>query len=272
MSGKIELCDIPDLYQAHIQPQFDFISPLDLANRERSITYDGPYAYLKKILLETSPEVVVCKGAQVGFSEGMINVSLYHLSRSNPVLYMLPAADEISDFSADRVNKAVEECPSFVDKFNVDNIHHKIVNGTSFYLRGARSRSKLKNIPVGVLILDEYDEMEAAMVELARERLSGHLVKQEFRLSTPRLPDVGIYADYKNCDQYNFSIQCPHCHGRQVLTLEENFSGESLLCSSCKKEITHDEKCQVLAVGDGYWPRRVTGFRVIIFRNFILRL
>ena len=228
----------------------DFVSPLDFAEKERVLSYTGFYSYLKKILLETSQKVIICKGAQVGFSEGMINVSLYYLHRRSPVLYMLPAADEVSDFSAGRVNPAIEECQIFQGKCDVHNVHHKLIGGISFYLRGAQSRSKLKNIPVAVLILDEYDEMDEAMVLLARERLSGHLVKQEFCLSTPRLPDVGIYKDYKESDQENYAIRCCHCGSRQILTLEENLVGEQLICSGCGAEITHREKLEALPTGE----------------------
>lgn len=224
-------------------------SVLDFSYRIRGFDYTKSFTYMKKILLEKSPRVVICKGAQLGFSEGMINLSVWNLLKKRPVLYILPSADEVSDFSQGRINQLVDASPVMKNNFCVDNVGHKLLGGTSLYLRGAHSRTKLKSIPVGFLVCDEFDEIEEEMIHLARERLSGHEHHQEFDLSTPSLPDVGIFKEFSKCDQHYYYIPCPACSKRQKLEIDDNVKGDRLYCKYCSHRITHMEKNTAITKG-----------------------
>ena len=71
--------------------------------------------------------------------------------------------------------------------------------------------SNLKSIPVGVLLLDEVDEMSQRAISLALERLSGQLSKTVWGISTPTIPNFGIHKLFKGSTQEHFTFKCPCC-------------------------------------------------------------
>lgn len=239
-----------------------FDTALDFATKARGMDYSKGYAYLQPILKERSPKITICKGSQLGFSEAAINITIWHLLQSRSVLYLLPTDSDVTDFSASRFNPAISNIDSLASVCIVDNVRHKVVGGASLFLRGTRSKSKLKSVPVAVLIKDEFDEMAPEMIELARERLAGSAYNQEFDFSTPTLADVGIFKEFRTCDQYYWAIPCLHCNSRQILTLEENVNicGNFYFCSKCKHEITQDEKIAMIPLGEYVRKNKGNGY------------
>lgn len=198
-----------------------FNTVIDLAKKIRGLSYDGGYKYLVDIMENSISDrkLIVCKGSQLGFSDCLINVTLFSLFNSKPCLYILPTADEIRDFSTSRFDTPIKK---MAFNSNCDNVHHKIINQTSLYLRGGHSRSKLKSISVQYLIIDEFEEQLEEMIELARERLSGFSDKHEINFSTPKLYDSGIFKEYNKCDKYLYNVPCCDCKRMQPLSLDEN--------------------------------------------------
>lgn len=224
-----------------------YSSPQELAKIERGWLYNGPYAYLNAIMNDDSPDVACMKGAQLGFSEAIIHKTLCKLLNNLPVLYTLPTASDCLDFSNAKVKKAIDDSKNLRRIFDIDNVFHKTILGTntSLYFRGMRERSKLKTISVAYLAFDERDEMDDALVELARERLSGFSEKNEISFSTPTILDYGIDLEMKKRDKYFSFIPCLKCGELQRLTLEDNIDvqRELLKCYKCGKSWTHKEKC-----------------------------
>lgn len=233
-----------------IKKTVDYKDAIDFAKKSQGISYQGPYAYLKRVLESKEENHLICKGSQLGFTLAMINITIMKLLKGWPSLYILPREGAISDFSQARFNTIIKDS-DLADEANVDNVHLKVLRGTALYLRGAGSREKLKEIPVKFLILDERDDILQEMVALARERLTGSLETQEFDLSTPRLPDTGIYKEYKVRDQYKYFLSCVFCKHSQTLDLETNLDLEQgfFYCKKCKKQWSHEQKLQMLARG-----------------------
>lgn len=237
-----------------------YASPLFFAEKERHLEYKNGYAYLKAIMEERNSKITICKGSQLGFSNAMLNICIVALLQSIPVLYLLPTDSAIQDFSKARFNPMIQDS-SIAKMCQTDSTSLKIINGTPLYLRGARSKSKLKEIPVGMLILDERDEMDEENVGLARERLTGHLNFQEFDLSTPRLPDTGIYKDFTFCDQYYFMIPCLKCKTRQALSLANvNIEAKHFFCMHCQQSFSHIEKIKMVSMGKWELMQKGNGF------------
>lgn len=238
--------------------QLDYVDAIDFAKRSQNLSYQDSYAYLKRILTSKNEFHLICKGSQLGFTCAMLNITIMKLLHGCSSLYILPQEAAISDFSQARFNTIIKDSSLAADA-NVDNVHLKVLRGTALYLRGAGSREKLKEIPVRFLILDERDDMQQEMVALARERLTGSLETQEFDLSTPRLPDTGIYKEFKLCDQYRYFLACPFCSCSQMLDLEANLNLEQgfFYCQKCKKQWTHEQKLEMLK--NGQWQMTSKG-------------
>lgn len=237
------------------------------------------YAWLREIEDAESRLVVCQKAAQIGYTEAALNktffaIDIHHID----VLYVLPSESDASDFSSGRFDPALDESEHLQKMFSdVNNVGLKRAGDTVLYVRGGKSRSKLKSIPTGLIILDEIDEMPKENIPLVLERFSGQEVKQCMMLSTPSVPEHGINKYYEDSTQEQFFFECPHCSKLIQLTFPEciEITAEKVTdptltdsyykCSVCAGKLDHEGKIQAIS-GGHYVPtypgRANRGFQV----------
>jgi hypothetical protein len=218
------------------------------------------------------------KSAQVGFTETALNRTFFKIDVQNvDCLYVLPAqTPDASDFSAARFNPALELSPHLTKLFSdVQNVGHKRAGNTNLYIRGSKSRSGLKSIPVGFIVLDEVDEMDQDNIPLALERTAGQLEKQVWAISTPTIPKFGINKLFLDSTQEHFHFACPCCSKMVELVFpdclevtaedinDEDVENSYLKCVECKGKLDHETKGEWLA--NGIW---VPSFRSRASRGF----
>jgi hypothetical protein len=206
------------------------------------------------------------KSAQMGYTEAMLNVVFYHIDVKHvDCLYLLPASKpDASDFSASRFDPALEASSHLAKIFSdVKNLGHKRAGSTNLYIRGSRSKSGLKSIPVGFIAFDEVDEMDQENIPLAMERTSGQLEKLIWMISTPRIDNIGINKYYRMTTQEHFFFKCPSCSRRIELTFPDSLvvCGNDVLdpdvnksyyqCTACKAKLEHQDKKRFLALHNG---------------------
>jgi hypothetical protein len=206
------------------------------------------------------------KCAQVGFTETALNDVFFHIDvKRVDCLYVLPAAaPDATDFSSGRFDPALELSPHLSRIFSdVKNVGHKRAGSVNLYIRGARSRSGLKSVPVGLVVLDEVDEMEQENVALAMERTAGQNERKIWAISTPSLPGHGIDLLFEDTTQEHFFFRCPACSRHTelifpdslVIPAEDRFDpkvkGSHLICKECKATLPHETKADWLA--NGIW-------------------
>lgn len=203
------------------------------------------------------------KAAQMGFTETVLNTTFFYIDiHQVDCLYVLPSkTPDASDFSAARFDTALELSGHLRRMFSdVRNVGHKRAGNTNLYIRGAKSRSGLKSVPVGVLILDEKDEMNQDNIPLARERLSGYNMSKIWEISTPTIDGFGINETFKTSSQNEFFFKCPGCSKLINLTWDnievigEDYDDprikESFLkCGYCTKKLDHENKIEWLSTG-----------------------
>jgi hypothetical protein len=224
--------------------------------------FPGPFTFkyhpwIREIHDCDSELVVVRKGAQLGYTEAALNKAFYAIDvLGTSVLYILPAGQpDASDFSTSRFDPALEMSPHLQSLFSaVKNIGHKRAGNANLYIRGSRSRSQLKSIPVGLTIGDEVDEMIQENIPLAFERMSGQMYKQVYLLSTPTISNYGIDAYYQSSSQDHYFFKCPRCSRLTellypdclVVTAESltdlDITKSHLICKECKGLLPHKEK------------------------------
>lgn len=219
------------------------------------------------------------KGAQLCFTEVALNKSFFYIDvQGETVLYVLPTDSDASDFSSGRFDPALELSPHLKSMFSdVKNIGHKRAGTASLYVRGSRSRSKLKSIPAAIAMVDELEEMKQENIPLIWERMSGQPQTQSFLLSTPVVPDMGINEYFKMSTEDHWFFPCPHCGKHTELTFPEclvitgeTWSDESIydshiICRECKHKLQHEGKH--IYIGKGSWQashknRVARGFHV----------
>jgi len=220
------------------------------------------------------------KCAQVGFTETALNRTFYKIDVERvDCLYVLPTkTPDASDFSAARFDPALDLSDHLSALFSeVKNIGHKRAGSVNLYIRGSRSRSQLKSVPAGFIAFDEVDEMNQENITLAEERMSGQLVKQQVKISTPTIDGYGINRYFNESTKEHWYFPCPHCgriidllFPRNIVITADHISDLSIenthiICHLCKKELNHKAKPDFIGKGDWvpeHKDRGVRGFHV----------
>lgn len=247
--------------------------------------FPGPYSFEYhpwcRDMHDCEAEMMIgMKAAQMGYTEVALNKSFYALDiHGLSVLYILPSSHpEAGDFSSSRFDPAVELSPHISSMFSdVKNVGHKRAGSASLYIRGSRSRSQLKSLPVGLMIFDEVDEMTQENIPLAFERMSGQRERSSFLLSTPTIEKYGIDEYFDISTKEHFFFKCPNCSRWTELTfpdclvvtaddiLDPKIKESYYICKECRKPINHQDKKQFLTNGKwvpSHTDRDVRGFHV----------
>lgn len=231
--------------------------------------FPGPWTakyhpWLLEMLRSNYEENAGQKAAQMGYSDTMITRALYTVVRlKRDTLYVLPTkTPDATDFSAGRFDPALDLSPRLAAQFSdTKNTGHKKAGANNLYIRGSRSPSGLKSLPVALIILDEIEEMEDDAVELARERASGQNIFQMWAISTPGIPGDGINALFETSRQEHFFFKCKSCSKfielrypeSLVITAEDKHDPKlkesHVICTECKAKIPHQLKWEWLSTG-----------------------
>lgn len=253
--------------------------------RVMGMPYPGPWNFrhhpwTRQMHDDPSEMIVGQKAAQMGYTEVALNKVFYSIDiLGESVLYVLPSANpDATVFSTSRFDPALELSPHLASLFSdVKNIGHKRAGSASLYVRGSRSRSQLKSLPVGKIIFDELDEMVQENVTLAFERTSGQVDKQVYALSTPTIENYGINGWFRQSDQKHFFFKCPHCSRHIELTFptclvitsddwtSSDIKRSHIICPMCKHELAHADKPTFLASGHwvpSYTDRTIAGYYI----------
>lgn len=212
-----------------------------------------------KELHDCDDEMVICqKAAQIGFTEYALNRNFFKIDIKNvDCLYVLPTESDASDFSSGRFDTALSESEHLQKLFSdVNNVSLKRAGNTTLYVRGSKSRSKLKSIPTGQITLDEVEEMAQENIPLAFHRASGQSEEnfQILLISTPILPKRGINKWFLDSTQEHFHFKCPSCSKYITLKFPESLiitaehindpriEDSHYICYECKNILHHETK------------------------------
>lgn len=202
---------------------------------------------------DASPRVVVKKSSQKGFTEAAMIWAFYGIDiLGADTLYLFPLIQMASDWSAGRFSLACRLSPRLKRLFtDVDNVAHKRAGTVNFYCRGSNSPAQLESIPVGRLVIDEYDRMYRGhydSIALARRRMNAAKDPREFNLGTPTFPNFGISEEFDKSTKFRRHFRCPRCGRWEVPSWPESLEwrdGDALtvrgICRQCKGNYTQDE-------------------------------
>lgn len=216
-------------------------------------------------------EVVVMKGAQVGFTEAGCNCLGYWMDMApGPMLSVMPTDDTISRNSRVRINPMIEATPRLKEKVagkksrsGDNNTYFKAFPGGQLIMTGANSAAALRSLPIRYLFLDEIDaypsdlDGEGSPVKLAEKRTSTYSRRKIYKISTPTVKGNSlIEAEFETTDQRYYFVPCPHCGEFQSLKFENlkwepgKFSTAQYFCEHCGAGIPERHKPRMLALGE----------------------
>jgi hypothetical protein len=183
---------------------------------------------LEEIYKDDHPLICVIKPAQVGVSEYAISYTVHGMVEGYKewsrqvgipknginVGYCFPTKQALSDFAKERfagLKRESEYLAALFADSEFDDIGFKQFMNSHLYLRGAWSEEALLSFAADILILDEFDRMDPAAVELARKRLRQSVIKRQLCISTPTMPEKGIHKLYLQSDQRTWEVLCKAC-------------------------------------------------------------
>jgi hypothetical protein len=218
------------------------------------------HEYLKAPYADNHPHQVFLKAAQMGLTSlGMLKAIYSARYRGfNGILYLFPSKSDVTDFSKGRLNPLIAGNPETIGKWlrDTDAVGIKQVWRAFLYLRGMRSRTQLKSVPVDFIVFDELDEAPMNAVDMALERLSHSEYKEILKLSNPTLPDYGIDVAFQQTDQRYWLLRCDKCG--EYTCLEDTFP--DCLKTIKDKVIRGCQKCEAeLNPSIGQWVAKKPG-------------
>jgi phage terminase large subunit GpA-like protein len=233
-------------------------------------------------------QVVVQKGAQLGFTECALNWMFYTIDHSPcSLMYVQKTIDAVEKFSKQRFAPSVEVCPRIAEKLmpeksrdTSNTIRIKSFAGGAILMGGANSASSLRSMPIERLVLDEEEsyegdiEEEGSPSELAIRRTANFPRRKIFRLSTPAIKETSkIEPLFEEGDQRMFYVPCPHCNAMQVMywrnikydrdEATDEPVNVRLICVECKADIPERHKTWMLE--HGKWIAKHPGRTVASF-------
>ena len=229
---------------------------------ERSLTHLHPLADIAR---DDHPLVVVMKSAQVGLTELEVNLAVHaadtgYAGRGN-VLFLMPNQNQMDDFARSRFDRAIRDSPYLRQRLQpepprrkgADSMRLKRVGEGYIYLRGADSQRQIASVDADLVILDEFDQMGEGALELAEKRIASSRAGRIVVASTPRYPEAGIDALFRESDRRRYWLSCPSCGLEQTLTWGDNVDLERALvvCKECREPMKVDAKGRWVAEAPG---------------------
>lgn len=250
------------------------LDPLEWAQRRRyfeGVPMVVP-APLHEIYLDLSEKVVVEKGAQLGFSEWVINRTLWVADTSHAVrgnaLYVLPGGQRAGDFVQARVSPAIENSTYLQSRIRTtekdpDKVGLRRIGRGYTYFRTSGSRAGMRTVDADMLVLDEFDEMDEWVLPMAEHRLDSSRHPLTVILGTPTYPDVGVDAQYKAGDRRRYEVRCLACDTWQTLDWERSVVVEGdlaradatarLVCIECEADLDETIELAWTTGENGRW-------------------
>lgn len=254
-----------------------------VASHEEGQWRTSRFPFLKRIqdLLSShdpTQQVVVMKGAQLGFTELALNWMYYTVEYSPaPMLYVQKTIEDVRVFVKQRFDPGTETMPGIGERIgNPANgkrgrsggasVRTKMFPGGMLRFGGANSASSLRSMPIQNLCLDEEDayeldiQSEGSPSELAIVRTRNFPNRKVYRLSTPTLKETSVIEPlFEQGTKERFYVPCPHCQNMDWIrwsnikyeTGKSKFNPTKvyLVCEHCKEHIEEHHKTWMLTNG-----------------------
>ena len=181
----------------------------------RPFSFAG-HEYQKRILEDLSRDIVIVKSAQLGISEMSVRLALAKSALINgfSTIYTMPSAMGAQNFMRTRVDPIIQSSAYLSDMIHktTDNTSIKRFGESYLYMKGAQVDSQAISVPADLLINDEVNNSNQAVLTLFESRLIHSEYGLTVKLSTPTIPNYGIDAAYKQSRRYVNMCKCCHCN------------------------------------------------------------
>jgi len=181
---------------------------------------DAPYQ--RELINEIPLGADIMKCVQCGVTETTIPMILAAASSGLGVMVVLPTYDQRGRYVHNRIDRPLEYVDRYRDLLKaapdeVDNVGLKAFGHGVINFASAETRRSFREIPVDMLVVEEYDECDQENLKLALGRLDHSQYRIVYHIANPTHPDVGIAKVYEQGDKREWHIKCRQCGDEQPL-------------------------------------------------------
>lgn len=218
--------------------------------------------------------VVIMSSAQIGKTEALNNIIGFFIEHQpSPILVLQPTLEMAKAWSTDRLAPMIRDTKTLKSKFaqsgkakTADTLFHKQFTGGHITMAGANSPASLASRPIRVVLADEVDRYPATAgaegdpISLARKRTTTFWNRKIILTSTPTDENSRILRSYKQSDQRQYFVPCPHCGTMQTLKWsnviipknenEQHMTDETFYSCEQGCVIAMDQKPKMVAQGE----------------------
>ncbi len=228
-------------------------------------------------------EIVLCKSAQLGGTEAILNALGYIIQQDpSPTLVVYPSDVLAESVSKNRILPMVQASPTLRERYQPFESKKLELQFDGMYLSlvGSNSPSNLASKAIRFLFLDEVDKYpgagpkESDPISLARERTKTFQNRKIFITSTPTISTGHIWKALQGCDvEKHYFVPCPHCGeliefkwanlkfpNDEGMSYADRAEMAHYVCPGCKGIITDQHKSQMLRLGEWRTVKRNTAY------------
>jgi len=198
--------------------------------------------FMWDIYNDLSPFCAVLKPPQVGMTTAQILKALWIAKKEKKeILYTLPTEDAMYEMVSGTFNRLIAQNPilqSWVE--DSDTMSHKSVGDSMIRFRGTQSPTQAISYPSDLSIHDEIDASDADNIALMETRQQAQANPMRWYFSHPSIAGYGVDIYWQRSDKREWTIVCPICEKRQILTWPDSLDTERQCyqCKYCKAEIS----------------------------------
>ena len=237
--------------QAHILNPAVWVLDNELINENQQPFEFDDHRFMLQPYADSSPDQVIMKSAQVGWSVAAILKSVHAaaLLKLN-VIYILPTRNASGEFVVPKVNPMLQRNPSLAALVkSTDNKSLKQVGDRFIYFKGAFHRGEAVSTTADLVIADEFDISDQAVLTTYESRLQASKYAWFWRFSNPTIPGFGVHELFQESDQMTWFVTCPHCGYEWYMEFERGERSHHVdvekgiyACGKCLKELPDDDR------------------------------
>ena len=219
------------------------------------------HEYQLKILSSKKPVKYTKKCSQLGISELKVRVvlAMCEMIPHFKAILTLPTESFASIFCKTRIDPVIADSPKLRDSLNpnADSTELKQLGTSLLYIRGTFSQNAAISVPADMLLHDEVDFSDQAVLGAYQSRLTHSSWKMRMETSTPTVSGFGIDKRMRSSTRHFNFCRCSHCNHQfipsysdhvyvpgfdgDILSLDERkllktrWREAKLLCPKCNK-------------------------------------
>lgn len=201
---------------------------------------------------DSSPDQVIMKSAQVGWSVAAILKSIHAAGYLKlNIIYVLPTRNVVNDFVKPKVNPMIERNPEIAKMVKgSDSVSLKQVGDRWIYFRGSFHEGEAISTTADLIVADEYDRSDQGVLTVYQSRLQASDYGWFWRFSNPSVPGFGVHELFQDSDQMHWFVRCSKCKHNYYMNMEKSKEGNHYVdeeriiyaCGMCDHELSDADR------------------------------